>query len=287
MAGRSIRIGIVGLGQIGGSLMLALRRSGESLQLGGYDLNRKRLASAQPHLHFAAESETELFRWAEIVFLATPVQTILQLLHIAGNRYPSVLFTDVGSTKRAVVDCAHSYTSLRFVPGHPFAGNEREGEQGWDSELFSGRPYFLVSTEKTSKEDLNQIRHLVAAIGAHPVVLDAATHDRLLALTSHLPLLLSAATALLFESLGPGNYPETIGSGIRSVARLAGGSPTMGRDLLFTNRDEVLPLLRRLKDVLDRFARELEQGNGQALLALLERAQKLYWKRIADSGGSV
>ncbi len=281
MADSGFTAAIIGLGQIGGSLGLALRRSGFFRRLVGFDVNAGRLRKARSFLEPAASAE-EAVRWADVVVLAMPLGGILQFLEVTAPRFTGKLYTDVGSVKSPVVKAAGRHPGIRLVPGHPLAGNERPGDAGWDADLFAGKPYFLLNPLGGAEADLELVAAMVRSVGGVPQVVSAEEHDRRLALTSHLPL---ALAVLLMSLLDGSDLPEVrrfVGPGFRSGARLAGGSPEMGTDILLHNRGNLLPLLKEFRTALRELVAALESGDAAAVRELLQSSQRRYWELFGE-----
>ena len=242
-------IAIVGLGLMGGSLGLALREGGIGRAITGYDAlpGRAERAHALGAITAAAESPAAAVAGADLVVLAAPVLALRELLRaIAPHLAPRAVITDLGSAKAAVVRWARETLPdpSRFVAGHPMAGKERSGIEAADAGLFAGAVWCLTPDEKTAPDALARLRALVAALGAHPLVLDPAAHDEAVAGASHLPLL--AASALVLAVSTPPDWPDVArlaAGGFRDTTRVASGDPRMARDIALSNRE---PLLRRL-----------------------------------------
>ena len=228
------RVTIAGLGLIGGSLGIALRRQGWRVAYvdPNVDLDAARAAGAADERLEAPGSDSMLV-------LATPVERALALLHAA----PSQLVTSTCSVMQPLRAAAHG---LRFVAGHPFAGSERSGLAAARGDLFEGHPWFL-------DRDDAEVRRMVEAAGAKAVVIEPAAHDEALALTSHLPQVISTALASLLEQRSLD--PLFIGTGLRTLLRLAGSSYEVWEPVLETNRENVA----RALDDLVRVAEQLDE----------------------------
>lgn len=268
---------IIGLGQIGGSLGMALKKAGYFPRLGGYDQVEKRRQLAASFLDHLFETVGELFEKSDLIILATPVAEILRLLEFGFRHFPQKLYTDVGSSKQPMLKLAAGHEHIRYVGSHPLAGSEKSGESGWDGTLFEGKPYFYVTTPYSAAEDVDLIVKMSKAIKAVPFPITADIHDRTLAATSHLPLLLS----LSFMSSSMQNEMDLqpfLGSGFKSVARLSGGSPEMGRDLLLSNKENLLSELKRFRKVLSGLQKILETEDEDKLLTVMKQIQEKYWQ---------
>jgi prephenate dehydrogenase len=252
------RIAMLGLGLIGGSLGLALQRAGTARQIAGYDSNpdaahRALARGAITHMYASPE---EAVKQADMVILSTPILAMPELLErIAPQLKPGVLLTDTASTKRQILNWASALLPLNvvFVGGHPMAGSELSGIEAAEVGLFNDCAYCLTPTTQTPPEAITQLSTIVQRIGAHPIVLDAERHDRLVAGISHLPFVLSSA---LVQVLGKAEDWEDMRSlaagGFRDMSRLAAGNPTMYRDICLTNKEPIL-------DWLDALAWQLER----------------------------
>ncbi len=252
------KIAVLGLGLIGGSFGLAFRQTGIVRQIAGYDSNpdvtyRALTRGAITYMCITVE---EAVQQADMVVLATPILAMPQLLErIAPLLNPGVLVTDTASTKAQILNLAQTLlpSNVVFVGGHPMAGSEHSGIEAADERLFDGCAYCLTPTAHTTPEAITQLSQIVQQLGAHPIVLDAARHDRLVAGISHLPFVLSS---VLVQVLGKGedwsDMTRLAAGGFRDMSRLAAGSPTMYRDICLTNKEAIL-------DWLDALAWQLER----------------------------
>ncbi len=274
------KIAILGLGLIGGSLGLAVRRANLAEQVVGYDakldtLKRARERGAITHICVTPE---EAAQQADMVVLATPVLAMYELMgRIAPVLKPGTLVTDAASTKAEVTDWAKILLppEVTFVGGHPMSGRERSGIEAAEVELFEGCVYCLTPTVETPSAAIARLIEFVTRLGAHPLVLDAEKHDRLVAGISHLPFVLSTA---LVQMLGiEEDWPEMAGlaaGGYRDMSRLAAGSPIMHRDICMTNREALLDWLDALELELERVRRLITAGDA-ALEAYFVQAKQI------------
>ncbi len=278
-------VAIVGVGLIGGSFALALRKAGftgrivgvssprtveEALRLGVID-------EAQPLEQAAAESD--------LVYLSQPIRRILETIErLDAHLKPGCLVTDAGSTKRAIVERARRHIRRgRFLGGHPMAGKESRGVAAAEAELFAGRPYVFTPLEAGDMEAarVREFREWVEKTGARPVVLDAAEHDRLVAYVSHLPQLLSTALASTLAAEAKRRPIEKLsGPGLLDMTRLALSPWEIWEDIIATNQDYIaealdsyIDKLKAVRDSLDSPAVRDEFASANALAARL-RPQK-------------
>jgi len=240
------RIAVLGLGLIGGSLALALRHAGVAEQIAGYDANPDTIRRAKERgivTHVCTTAE-EAVQGAELVILATPILAMPALLKsIAPALKPGTLVTDTASTKVQVVEWATTLlpNNIVFVGGHPMAGRERSGIDAADAGLFEGCTYCLTPTIETPSDAVARMSEVVTRLLAHPLLLDAQEHDRLVAGISHLPFVLSSALVrMLGQDERWSHMAALAASGYRDMSRLAAGSPTMYRDICWTNKEAIV-----------------------------------------------
>ena len=267
------RVGIVGLGLMGGSLALALR--GRVAHLLGVERQvvTRQLALREGIVDEALEELTAGAPTLDLLVLATPLRVILDTLgRLPALRPGGCAVLDLGSTKRAVV-AAMSALPERFavVGGHPMCGKETAGLAAADGELFRGQTFVLCRVPRPAPPAAESLAlALVDAIGARPLWLDAADHDRLVAAVSHLPAVVAAA---LMRGATDERQWAVSASGFRDAARLAGSDPRMMLDILLTNREAILAALRDYQADLAGFAAALEREDAAALADWLAAAQ--------------
>jgi prephenate dehydrogenase len=238
------RIGVAGLGLIGGSVALAARRRFPDAMVLGCD-DGERLTAA--HARGAVTTgSTELAELADcdLIVAAVPLGAVAETLAALAATGTRALVTDVGSTKRTIMAAARTCTGLRFVGGHPMAGRERPGLAHADAELFVDRPWLLVKgTADAGDED--RLEAFVRALGARPAWMEADAHDRAVAFVSHLPQVLGAALMAAAEA-GVGDVgPRVAGPAFGEMTRLAASPPAMWESVLAENADFVADALRR------------------------------------------
>ena len=272
------RIAIVGLGLVGGSWGLALRKHGYQGRRVGCDRPEVlRQAIGAGAVEEGTEDVTAAVREADLVILAAPVGGILDLLpQLRARVLPRALVTDVGSTKRLICQRAREIFGDEplFLGGHPLAGKERSGFQNADAALFENACYALTpgSPDHLADERVKAFSSLLMALGARPFVSDASTHDRAVAYLSHLPQLLSSGLAsTVAEQSAEDFLPlELAASGFRDVTRLAESPYALWRDICLTNRENIQAALESLIEKLEAMKlhlsdRELEREFEQAL----------------------
>jgi prephenate dehydrogenase len=271
------RIGIVGLGLIGGSIALAARQLWPSSLVVAVD-NKDVLETAM-RLHAIDVAADDLVVLAEVdlVILAAPVRQNLALLSELDEyvRGPAVV-TDTGSTKREIVDAARLLPPrFRFIGGHPLGGAAVSGLEYARPDLFKDRPWLFTPTSDAASEPLDRLMSFATALGAVPEVVDVDTHDRLLAFVSHLPqLTASALMQVVGEAVGERGL-GLAGRGLVDTTRLAASRAEIWKDIAATNADEVGRALDTLIDLLGDLRRDLETGDK--LTDVFRQAE--YWRR--------
>src|SRR5712671_5996154 len=259
------KIGIVGLGLIGGSIALAARQIWPASLVIGVD-NKDVLETAMRlHAIDVAADDPYVLAEADLVILAAPVKQNIELLaQLDENVTQPAVVTDVGSTKRAIVDAARGLPpKFTFIGGHPLGGAAKGGLENARPDLFTGRPWLLTpSTE--SPEALEKLTAFITALGAAPRVVDVATHDRLLAFLSHLPQLTASALMQVVGNAVGAQGLGLSGKGLADTTRLASSPPEIWRDIAATNADEIGPALDALIAILQDLRRDLPNGDTLA-----------------------
>lgn len=268
------RVGVFGVGLLGGSVALALKSRFLAAEIHAYDRDPAVLEAAQG-LGVADRVHTELGDWIaglDLAVLAAPVGTMPALIEaIRPHAGEATLFTDVGSVKGPVVEAARALP--RFVGGHPMAGSERAGVENAHAGLLENAVWVLTPTEATDPADLEEAEALVSELGAYPLVLDPALHDRLVARVSHLPYLLAVALNLLVARDEKRDLLMFLAAGgFRDLTRVASGSPRMSRDMVVENRAAVRRALSDLRKALDELESSLD--DPERLLRLAEEAKR-------------
>ena len=268
------KIAIVGLGLMGGSLALGLR--GKCAAIYGIDPHPAtlELALSQNIVDHADSDPAKLLPEADFVILAAPVPAILTLLEQLPLLMPKAcIVMDLGSTKRLIVD-SMSRLPERFDPigGHPICGKEKLSLINAERTLFYAAPFLLSPLGRTSLRALSAAGQLIEAVGAKAKIVDALEHDRILASTSHLPFLLSAALALTT----PEEFASLVGPGFKSVSRLAGTPPSMMMGILISNRANILSAIQSFHDSLREFETLLQNENYPQLERLLNQTGNSY-----------
>ncbi len=282
------RMAIIGLGLIGGSMGLALRKAKADIEVVGF-ARRPEVASRAIERGAVDRTEGSLsstVRGADLVFIATPAMAIKAILaEIEGSLSPGCIVTDAASTKAQVMGWAAESLPPRvsFIGGHPMAGKETSGIEAADADLFLGCTYCLVPGPSSNKEALDTLEELVRKIGARPVFIDASEHDSLVAAISHLSIIISTAlVSMATESPLWPQMAKLAATGFRDLTRLASGSPEMSRDICITNKEPILRWLDEYIQELERFRSLVSGDKGLEEAFVRAREAREGWLRLGS-----
>ena len=273
------QLGLIGCGLMGGSFALALKRAGLVKRVVGYSKSPSTTERARQMGVIDVEAPSALLAvsGADIVLIAVPVAsteaTFKAIKHLVT---PSMLIMDVGSTKRDVIDAARR--ALReqvdcFVPAHPIAGKEVAGVENADAALYMGRHVVLTPIDRTNRVQLQKAVDVWSALGCRVVTMSPESHDAAFAAVSHLPHLIAFAlmNAISGQPLGK-DFLSLAGPGFRDFTRIAAADPTLWRDVMLSNREELLNQSRMFQRNLQSLELMISSGNGEALLEQIENA---------------
>ena len=261
-----MKLAVLGVGLIGGSIGLAAKRR-PGVEVSGFDPNPATRARAVEldAVDRVADSIGGAVDGADVVFCAAPVGALPALVAEAlASSGEQTAVTDVGSTKGALVE-AQGPLEERFIGGHPLAGAETAGVDNARGDLFEGARWYLTPTERSSGLLYDRLQRTIADLGARPQAIDADTHDRLMATVSHLPHVLAnvlvqqAAAAAAEESE---RLPE-VGPSFRDTARVAGANPPVWGDIFATNREAVAREVEAAAERLRDAAQLIRSGDGE------------------------
>ena len=275
------QLGVIGCGLMGGSFALALKRAGLVKRVIGYSKSPSTTEKAKKLgiIDTAAESALLAVSGSDIVLIAVPVSateaTFKAIRHLVE---PGLLLMDVGSTKRDVVDAARRVLKERissFVPAHPIAGKEVAGIAHADATLYNGRQVILTPLPQTSPELVQKATDAWAAIGSQVLRMTPENHDAAFAAVSHLPHLLAFAyfNSVARQPAGR-DYLSLAGPGFRDFTRIAASDPTVWRDILMSNREELLKQTMRVRHSLEAMEIAIKSGNAEALEDMIRSASE-------------
>ncbi len=289
------QLGVIGCGLMGGSFALALKRAGLVKRVIGYSKSPSTTERAKKMgvIDDTAESALLAVSGSDIVLMAVPVSaseaTFKAIRHMVE---PGVLFMDVGSTKRDVVDAARRVLKERvgsFVPAHPIAGKEVSGVAHADASLYAGRQVIITPLPQTDAELVQKATDVWSAIGAQVLRMTPENHDAAFAAVSHLPHMLAFA---FFNSVAKQpagrDFLSLAGPGFRDFTRIAASDPEVWRDILMSNREEILKQSMRFRHTLDALEHVIKTSNVEALEDLIRSASdaRANWQMGAGKSGS-
>jgi prephenate dehydrogenase len=263
-----LRVAVVGLGLIGGSIALAARER-LSAEVTGWDADPSAIdaAVARGAIASGAGLLASAVAEADAVFAAAPVGVLPELItEVLAHARADAVVSDVGSTKRTIVE---AISDPRFVGGHPLAGAETSGVQYASAELFDASTWYLTPGAATAADAAARVEQLIAAFGATVTRLDAARHDRLMAAVSHLPHVF--ANVLLAHLLTTG-APPVLGPSFRDATRVGGSNPAVWSSIYLDNRDEVVLAIDHAIDLLQAVRGDLDRADSEALIRWCEAA---------------
>ncbi|WP_439588376.1 prephenate dehydrogenase [Hydrogenophaga sp.] len=284
------QLGLIGCGMMGGSFALALKRAGLVKRVVGYSKSPSTTERARQLGVIDVEAPSALLAvsGADLVLLAVPVAateaTFKAIRHLVRGE---VLIMDVGSTKREVIDAARRVLKDQvgvFVPAHPIAGKEVAGVEHADADLYQGRQVILTPIERTLPKQLEKAQQLWTALGCQVKQMTPEAHDAAYAAVSHLPHMVAFALMNAIQGQGSGqDFLTLAGPGFRDFTRIAASEPAVWRDILMSNREELLAQSRHFQRALHALETAINADNPDALEALIEQASsaRTRWRMTA------
>jgi prephenate dehydrogenase len=264
------KITIIGVGLIGGSLGLALKKKNPKFKITGIDkLEIIEKAIARGAIDEGTINLENGIKKADLIIIATPVKTIIDLLpRISPFIKKGCIVTDTGSTKGKIVETADKILSkdVYFVGGHPIAGSEKYGIDSADPHLFQDKTYILTPTKDTNLLALKKIFLLIKIINAKRLILDPLEHDRIVGAVSHLPQIMAVSLTNMIGELGQqennDNYFKAIGEGFKDMTRIASSPYKMWEDICETNQENILEMIQEFRNYLWTIEDKLKNNPG-------------------------
>lgn len=270
---------IIGVGLIGGSLALALKQNGIANRIIGYGRNEKRLIDAL-NLKIIDDFTLSLKEAAdsEFIVLATPLGIFEKITtEISSFLQPNSILMDVGSVKKHVINTIESIIpdNVHFIPTHPIAGSDKTGFEHARQDLFKGARVIITPTEKTDQKVLERISRMWQTIGALVEFMSAEEHDKIYALMSHLPHLISFCLVNTVYNIDA-NLIKYAGSGFKDTTRIAKSSPEIWKDIFLMNKDNIFKTLDFFIYKIEEIKKLISQGNSEdKIIEFIETAKKL------------
>jgi prephenate dehydrogenase len=276
------KISILGLGLIGGSIALDLKRRGLAKEVVGYNRSAKsrRIALKRKACDAVFSDPRKAVQDADLIILATPVRNIpLLAKQIAPYLKEGACVTDVGSTKEKLVKQVQKVLPKQviFVGGHPIAGTEQSGIESAVTGLFKDRWWILTPHQQniSSKRSLARLLKLFRSLGAKTAVMSSREHDEILGAISHLPHLVAFSLMNTVISFSKGKPLVYAGRSFRDVTRITASPSSMWTDIFLDNREVLLSWLTKYEKVLRDLKKSLAAGDGKKLFIYFERAAKI------------
>ncbi|MCX7864816.1 MAG: prephenate/arogenate dehydrogenase family protein [Novosphingobium sp.] len=276
------RLAIIGLGLMGGSIGLAVQRYLPAMRITGYDIDpaTRRRAAERGLAHRICESAGEAVAQADLVIFCVPPGAMGEAAAEVAEALPAgAVVSDVGSCKVSIARALREALPNHVViPAHPVAGTEHSGPDAGFASLFRRRWCIITPPERTDLLKLTALVEFWEALGANVEIMDAAHHDLVLAVTSHLPHLIAytiVGTASDLEEVTESEVIKYSAGGFRDFTRIAASDPTMWRDVFLSNRDAVLTMLQRFNEDLTVLQRAIRTGDGDKLFEHFTRTRAI------------
>ncbi|WP_061859299.1 prephenate dehydrogenase [Priestia megaterium] len=275
------RVLLIGVGLIGGSLALAMKKHRHVTVVGAdINTNEVQVANQLGIVDYVAEDIKTEAAQADYIVLATPVEYTTACIHDLSTwkLKETVIVTDVGSTKGEIMKAAEALNKKRisFIGGHPMAGSHTSGAVNARADLFCSARYILTPFENEQKEKIDALMHLLEPTGAQFVPLDAATHDQITGVVSHLPHVIATSLVRQVKGYSAQNHlvTEMAAGGFRDITRIASSNPHMWRDILKQNRSMLLTLLDDWMKEMEQVKLLVEKGDGHELFDYFSDAKE-------------
>lgn len=278
------KIAIVGMGLIGGSVGLAVRKN-KFCKVTGIARRKESIRKAAK-IGAIDRGTTDIadgVKNSELVIIAVPVGAICDITKTAiPHLKPDCIITDVGSTKQEIVRTLEKILpqNIHFIGSHPLAGAEKSGIEAARDTLFENAACILTPGRKSSSNNINSVKNFWEALGMKVMIMKPEEHDSLLSLTSHLPHLAAAGLVNLIGDLQKkdNRILSLIASGFRDTTRIASSSPILWADICMSNKKEILSSMKMYRELLRKIEKSIKDGNTASLMKFLEKG-----KRIRDA----
>lgn len=277
---KDVRIGICGLGLIGGSLAKAFKRKCgiNSICALDNDNNAISLAISDEIIECGSNNDYSIFSSCDVVFVCMPINYTAQAV-IKISEVSNAIISDAASTKQRIMDSLPN--NIRFIGGHPMAGSERSGYAASSESLFENAVYILC-VKNNSKQDIELIESLIKAIGAIPLIIPTEEHDIAVGLISHLPhIIASSLVNYVGEKDSDGKLGILAAGGFKDLTRIASSDAKLWEQILLSSGEQIINIVKQYKDGLEEIINILESSKGEELTQYLNRAKK-YRDRIGS-----
>ena len=272
-----MKVAAIGLGLIGGSIGLGLKRASKDLKIIGIPRREETIQEAinRGAIDEGTTDPKKGIAEADLIFICTPINLILPILkEISSSLKKGAIVTDVGSSKGEIVSQAEKVVpkGTYFVGGHPMAGKETVKLEAAEANLFEGKIWVLAPTSKTSPKALGEVGKSISLLGANLFEMDPKLHDLVVAGISHMPLVVAVAlvNTVEYAEKGKDEMAHCASSGFRDTTRIASGDPVLGADMFTTNKKAVLKMLSAFKKSLSKIEKIIKEGDPNKIQKELE-----------------
>lgn len=271
---------IIGLGLIGSSLALCIKKEHPSVKIIGFDQQKtsEDFALKRNFIDLQADSLEAAAETADIIFLCSPVKSTLKQLKILGQATlkKQVIITDVGSTKVEIMETAKQAGLTTFVGGHPMAGSHKSGVTAADENLFENAYYILTTSLSYSQASIDTLKQLLKGTRAKFVTLSAKEHDQITGMLSHLPHIIAAGLVNQSKDFNE-EHPRSrqlAAGGFRDITRIASSDPQMWTDILLSNKDALLTLMEKWHSEMGQVTKWIKDENRAAIFQFFYTAKE-------------
>ena len=282
------KVSIIGLGLIGSSIALAIKRKNLAQVTSGYSRSLK-TRNAAKKLKITDKIENNIgncVKDSDLVIICTHLNSYKSIFKkISPYLSGKTIVSDVGSAKESVIASVEKFTQnkINFVPAHPIAGTEKSGPSAGFAELFENRWCIITPLKNNTSKDINIIKIFWKKLGSKVEIMTPSRHDRVMAITSHLPHLIAyniVSTAADLENITRSDVIKYSASGFRDFTRIASSDPTMWRDVFLSNKDAVLEMIGRFSEDLSVLQKAIRWNDGESLYKLFSKTKKVREKII-------
>lgn len=285
------QISFIGLGLIGSSLARAVGKFKLADKIVGYDENAdtRKLAAELEIVGEVRDDLASAVQGADLIILATPIGAFGEIgAAIAPHLKKGATISDVGSVKKSVIEALtpHIPDGCHLIPGHPVAGTEESGPRAGFASLFKDRWVILTPPEGTDEDAVEKLSAFWRDVGSKVEIMEASHHDKVLAITSHVPHLIAyniVGTARDLEEVTKSEVIKFSAGGFRDFTRIAASDPTMWRDVFLNNKEAVLEMLGRFNEDLTALQRAIRWGEADTLYELFDKTRRIR-RQIIDAG---
>ncbi len=273
------KITVLGVGLIGASFALGMKKNGLCSHVAGYGRNRANLENAKARgiIDSFGQDPAEACKDADLVFFATPVGSFLDLAGRSAAAYKKgAIVTDAGSVKGDLVFAMEKLMpeGVNYIGGHPIAGSDRSGIDSANAELFQNAMCIITATPNSDEGALKNVTGLWRTLGAKVITMDPARHDRIYASVSHLPHVIAYSLVNTVAGMDP-SYLEFAGQGFRDMTRIAASSSELWRDVCMLNRENLIEMISVFRENLESLSRQLRASDSDSVEKEFRKARIL------------